>query len=906
MGRPGLGAWGAVALFLGAVSLASAPAAGAPRVESLRCLTPSVARYQRCELSATVSGAWTNPFDPDQADVWAELTPPSGRPLRVPAFWFQDYTESPPTAPVRRQMESVVLFVHDRDWSAGTQCELFLDDVSLLDAQDREVPYDDMETGDVPRQEALDAAPLAYSSAYCHSGRRALRFAPTFNGTTRWPTVLFRLGGADWTAYRGLVLWVYPRCDTPLGPLRAYYRDKEWGKSRDAAWETRNGTLKPNQWNRLVWRWVDPWPPVALAPAGAPEWRVRFTPTEVGRYTLRLQARDGTGSTVSEPAEFTVTPSSDHGFVRVSQDDPHYFVFDDGTPFVPIGHDVPLGLPDVRACYPRMKAHGENATYFILCPYDLSYEWDQLGVYDLERAARIDRVIEAARENGIYLKLSFDVHDALRPSAWWGTNPYNAARGGPCASPNDVYTHPAAWSYYAKRIRYLAARWGYSPHIMAWEPVAELDGATFLEGMEGWGYPNRAGGEAISVMLAGFLQKLAAHLRTLDPYGRLFTTSYGGDTSDDRHWSLPEVVYTQIHCYDSEDPSVTLSRWARALTTAYAKPMMITEFGPGTEGPAPGIDPEAINLHNGIWASLLGGSAGCALNWHWWYVHDWDLYRHYAPLRAFASGIDWPREGFRPASVGIQVPGEERTIEAETVIRTRGGFGDATVSDFPIRPDGTLSGTALPPEFTLARGRGERRVSPRFLTEFPQPSRFLVEVRDVCPDAQLTISLDGQPVRTIDLPARNVPGKLSWQDPTHGIWVCRYEETYGIEVPAGAHVIEVENSHAGQSWVQVRGYRFVRREPAGLRVIGLAGRRSVLLWVQNRESVWQRWNQPRPAAITGATLSVDGLGAGERRVEWLDPWSGATLSTVTVSPRAGALVLEVPPLERDLACRILQ
>lgn len=127
-----------------------------------------------------------------------------------------------------------------------------------------------------------------------------------------------------------------------------------------------------------------------------------------------------------------------------------------------------------------------------------------------------------------------------------------------------------------------------------------------------------------------------------------------------------------------------------------------------------------------------------------------------------------------------------------------------------------------------------------------------------------------------------------------------------IDVPAGRHVIQVENSHAGGSWVQVRGYRFVRREPAGLRVIGLAGRQSVLLWVQNVESVWQRWNQPRPVAITGATLAVDGVGTGERRVEWLDPWSGKTISAGTVVPRAGTVVLEVPPLQRDLACRALQ
>jgi hypothetical protein len=386
----------------------------------------------------------------------------------------------------------------------------------------------------------------------------------------------------------------------------------------------------------------------------------------------------------------------------------------------------------------------------------------------------------------------------------------------------------------------------------------------------------------------------------------MFTTSFGGDTSDDRHWRMPEIAYTQIHCYDSADPSETLSRWARSLSDRYRKPMMITEFGPGTEGPVEGIDPQAINLHNGIWASLLGGSAGCALNWHWWYVHDWDLYRHYAPLSAFTRGIDWPRERFRQAQVSVRVPASGRTIEVETDVKTRNGFGDVVVADFVVRADGALATPTLPPEFALPRGRSEPRVSPRFHTCFPRPGRLLVGVRDVCADGRLTVTIDGSQVRSIDLPSLAAPGKLSWKDPTYGVWVCRYDETYAVDVPAGKHVIQVENSHPGTGWVQIRGYRFVRQEPAGLHVIGLAGRRSVLLWVRNRESTWQRWREPAPVPITGATLVVAGLRPGPRRVEWTDPWSGKAVRTETVAPRAGALTLRVPPLRRDLACRVLE
>ncbi|HJN15427.1 MAG TPA: DUF5060 domain-containing protein [Armatimonadota bacterium] len=876
----------------------------APEVRSVRVLTPRVDRYGRFELAADISGDWSNPFDPDQVDVSAEFLAPSGKRLEVPGFWHQAYEEHPPATEAREQIEGLTLFAYAMDWPDGTEVELFVDDICLLDERGREVPFDDMEEGDAPRAIGVDGSSVGFSTELVHGGERALRFVPTLSKGQHWPAAFYRPQLADWSECQGMVFWVYPRCDTPLGPLRSYYIDSEWGKSRMVTWEPRNGTLKANEWNRLEWRWPKHWPPVKLVPSGEPEWRVRFTPAETGRYTARLSATDGSGGALSEPLEFTVKPSKKPGFVRISEDDPHYFVFDNGTPFLPIGHDVPLGLPDVRECFPKMRANGENATYFILCPYDLSFEWDTLGVYDLEKAARIDRVFEAARENGIYLKLSFDVHDAWRASGWWAKSPYNATRGGPCASPNDLYTSPEAWDYYQKRIRYLSARWGHSTNMMAWEPVAELDGATVLGGIEGWGYTRRAGGDQVSAMLVPFLKKLAAHLDSIDPYDRLFTTSFGGDTSDDAHWSLPEVQYTQIHCYDPADPSETLSRWARDLTARYDKPMMVTEFGPGLDGPAPGIDPEGINLHNGIWASLLGGSAGSALNWHWEFIDAFDWYHHFRPLRAFATGIDWPREGFRPADLATQTPDQGRAMEVSTTITGLGGFGDVSVEEYPVRADGSLAALTPPPEFLLARDRSERRICPRFVVDFPRASTFAVDVRQVCPGARLELRVDDALVRAVDLPAEDVPGKTSVLDPTWDLWVCDYNETFSIDVPAGRHEIQVENAETNGSWIQVKGYQFIRQEPVSLQAIGLAGQSSVLVWVRNRESVWYNWDRPMPPAVTGAKLVLRGVPEGRLRVEWLDAWTGRRLRRATVVASGGTVTLDIPPVRRDVACRL--
>jgi hypothetical protein len=179
-----------------------------------------------------------------------------------------------------------------------------------------------------------------------------------------------------------------------------------------------------------------------------------------------------------------------------------------------------------------------------------------------------------------------------------------------------------------------------------------------------------------------------------------------------------------------------------------------------------------------------------------------------------------------------------------------------------------------------------------------------VEVRKVCSDARLEVRVDGELARAADLPAQDVPGQPSVLDPTHKLWVCEYNEALAIDVPPGRHQVQVENAMSNGSGIQVSGYRFLRPEPVSLRALGLTGRRSVLVWVQNRESLWQNWRQGTPAAVTGARLVIRGAPAGRLRAEWLDPWIGEWLPTHRTTPEAGTVVLGVPPVRRDLACRL--
>jgi hypothetical protein len=79
---------------------------GAPQLVEFRELgraAGSVGRYERYELRFRLDRAFDNPFDPEQVDVSAEVTPPSGQSWTVNGFFTQDFRRE-----VRDGLEALV------------------------------------------------------------------------------------------------------------------------------------------------------------------------------------------------------------------------------------------------------------------------------------------------------------------------------------------------------------------------------------------------------------------------------------------------------------------------------------------------------------------------------------------------------------------------------------------------------------------------------------------------------------------------------------------------------------------------------------------------------------------------------------------------------------------------------
>ncbi|MEA4884877.1 MAG: DUF5060 domain-containing protein [Clostridia bacterium] len=383
-----------------------------------------------------------------------------------------------------------------------------------------------------------------------------------------------------------------------------------------------------------------------LTKAGQPVWKVRFTPTEVGIWQCAVRAKDRTGQVESDVMPFMANDTWDPGFVRVSCANPRMFEFDNGSPAFLIGQNVAWYDARGTAAYDKwfreMSGNGANYARIWLASWGFAPEWQntRLGNYDArqDRAYQLDHVFELAEEKGIYLMLCLISHGQFgtRVDSEWACNPYNAKNGGPLAQPVDFLTDPESIRLFEQKVRYIAARWGYSTHLFSWEWWNEVD---LTDGLSN------------DALLKPWVKEMTAYMRSVDPYSHLISLSYAGaGASGGSVWDMPEISYCQVHDYSNTAWGAFFGGTVDKLSE-YGKPVLFAEFGVPSKEP---IDPSGIHLHDGLWAGLTSGSAGTGMLW-WWdsYVEPNDLYPQYAGLARFVAGEPLNTEEFTQSRIEV-------------------------------------------------------------------------------------------------------------------------------------------------------------------------------------------------------------------------------------------------------------
>ncbi len=370
-------------------------------------------------------------------------------------------------------------------------------------------------------------------------------------------------------------------------------------------------------------------------PSGATSvWATRFAPRESGIYRGRYVFFNQGRRCVSAPVVFEVAASGGHGFLHLAS--PWIFRFDDGTPFRGLGESLGWEArsnddskhfqalhQNERFTYEyllgRLATNGGSFFRTWMCQWNLPLEWNR--VIDTDRYTndthrfnasamqRMDELVELAATTDTYFMLVIDPHGSLLGPGW-EQNPYNRRNGGPCATAADFFTSPEARARYQDRLRYLVARWGYSPHLAMWELFNEVDNAMY----------GQVGARIPDDTVTAWHAEMSAALKRLDPYERAVTTSVSHRDVAGLD-AVPALDLNQRHIYKDTD---AIPATLRQYVAATGKPYAIGEYAYEWDWTKDFNDFAGQmdeDFQNGLWLGLFSPTPILPMTW-WWEFFD--------------------------------------------------------------------------------------------------------------------------------------------------------------------------------------------------------------------------------------------------------------------------------------------
>ena len=459
--------------------------------------------------------------------------------------------------------------------------------------------------------------------------------------------------------------------------------------------------------------------------------RIRFTPRQLGRWCYRITVKvRGEPDLDLGLRPFNCRPSvaASKDFARVGASN-RYFAIGPKTWF-PVGINIPWpdfqyqgGATDGFAQYrdevvgtgeyalyeqriATAKKSGANSFRMLVAPWNFEIEFEELGNYSqrMTSARELDRLLEKCKELDLRMHLNLQVHYPFDvPSKFghfnwdWGNEshyqthypglydslancifnnpleqPYCYADELPGVNtPKDFLQDSTARSWYKKRLRYMVARWGYSPNIYLMELMSEINNLGSQTEWEEPGCdrgPNYASPSAQDPDYPGLLndwqREMCRYIKhDLGHKDHMLAVNYTGRPNTTLNQTDNCNILLGDSSYFSEDVDVwTYNRYEGDVfrlgkivedhynlndplnASVYInKPLIYSEVG---------NSPEMQECDNGISfirALILGSFTGVAaapMDWHYrWRTDYWSYLR---VVNRVMNQIDWNEGGWTP------------------------------------------------------------------------------------------------------------------------------------------------------------------------------------------------------------------------------------------------------------------
>lgn len=380
-------------------------------------------------------------------------------------------------------------------------------------------------------------------------------------------------------------------------------------------------------------------------------WRVRFAVPDTGQWECLVLVGETRETSVPQPANirFRCVPGNHHGYLQPAPGKP-YFEYTDHTPFFAIGQniawaDAPVlhgspgphpvysaGYYDVLHYMDDLAANGGNYVRIVMINWSTGILWNDPDAYMQDHAWALDSMLRLAEARNLHVHLCFDLTTGFakdNPPGTWSPIRNQYQKKDMTAA--DLLHDSTALAAFDRLIRYIHARWAFSPVVSTLELIGEQPRWEGFEGREQYFVDFY---EHVNQLLRGELE---------DPWHMLSTSQ--GEHDPLLIFKSPALSFVDIHQY-TNDFVMNQRRFKlvhKRSIEKIGKPFLFGEMGI-INGPVNACDPDDwdycndITMHNSLWATTFMGTAGAGLYW-WQWKNDAFREANFPALRWFIDSV---------------------------------------------------------------------------------------------------------------------------------------------------------------------------------------------------------------------------------------------------------------------------
>lgn len=367
-------------------------------------------------------------------------------------------------------------------------------------------------------------------------------------------------------------------------------------------------------------------------------WKARFAPQETGKYNYTFQlSKGGKKRSTSKPQTFNVQASQKPGFLHTKSD--WILQFDNGQPFRGVAENICWETRDnddskfFKQLHERADIYnydymltdfarnGGNFYRTWMCSWNLPIDYKgpfnnsrytvSDDYYNPSALARMDYLIELSESLDLYIMLTL------------GQGGFSTRDRGVVNTSEEFFASRKARDWYKNRLRYIVARWGYSPAIAMWEFFNEVDNVQFRN------RNNPIDGKII----VDWHDEMSTYIKQIDPYRHIVTTSISHRDIEGLN-SIANIDINQKHIYNNTS---ILPAEINKYVREFGKPYIIGEFGrewDWSKNFDDFSDEMDIDFKRGLWYGIFSPTPVTPMSWWWEYFDARRLTPYFRGVRA--------------------------------------------------------------------------------------------------------------------------------------------------------------------------------------------------------------------------------------------------------------------------------